>query len=121
MPLKQRRPPEEEQGGLTEPLIPAVPAGEAAAGAGAAPPGSAPPPAAPPAAGRTVSVVLPTPFRDAALAPAAGGGSGGSGGLPGEGGAPPLGLPPRKAGGVLRDKYGRWRTLWVGNFDGLLS
>ncbi|EFN59499.1 hypothetical protein CHLNCDRAFT_138130 [Chlorella variabilis] len=89
MPLKQQRWLDEQERrgeeGLAQPLIPVPAAGTTTT--------------ASTAAARSASFVLPTPFRNAA--PASGGGEGG-GGLP----------PAKKAGGVLRDKHGKYRTLY---------
>lgn len=90
MPLKLGRIPEGQRqqdgarSGLHEPLLPAA-VGQQAAAAPVA------------AAGRSASF-LPTPFLDAALQPPDSGGSG----------TPPGLLPAKKAGGVLRDKHGRF-------------
>ncbi|PRW58308.1 MFS general substrate transporter [Chlorella sorokiniana] len=94
MPLKQ--PPgqqEGEEGGLREPLIAAVGQQQGSNGSAAVAGGGG--------ASRTVSVVLPTPFRDAALQ--AGGQGAAAGTQP---------LPAKRAGGVLRDKHGKYRTLY---------
>lgn len=75
MPLKKRvTETEGGDGSATEPLIPANPAGGTQ---------------------RTVSIALPTPFRDAA-------GTGHPEGL----------VPLKRAGGIFKDKYGRYRTLY---------
>ena len=65
--------------------------------------------AQPSAAGRAGSLALPTPFGDAALHLASGA-SGGDGG--GGGNHRRLPAVKRRAGGVLKDKHGEWRTLY---------
>ncbi|KAL4431153.1 hypothetical protein ABPG75_006409 [Micractinium tetrahymenae] len=115
MPLKHQQPQRvQEDAELDAPLLP-----EGGAEGAGTPPPAAPDAAAAPAiapANRSVSVALPTPFRDAAMAPAGSAvpplAAAGRPPLhPGPPGPPP-GPPPKRRGGVLRDKYGRYRTLY---------
>ncbi|KAL4423578.1 hypothetical protein ABPG77_004618 [Micractinium sp. CCAP 211/92] len=107
MPLKPQHPQSaQEVAELDKPLLPEG----SAEGAGEQPTASSTAAAAP--AHRSVSGALPTPFRDAVLVPA-------SSTLPpvGPPGQPalnpgPPGPLPKRRGGVLRDKHGRYRTLY---------